>query len=314
MESTQPEDPQARRGLAPRLPPELCDMVLSESLPRNAWNFRRVCRRWNSYVLGTLAPKRWLPRTSIFVRGPQSWIFFRAARGVFDDDLPSNTTGSQSWGPNEGGCREILPPTVLTSTRFECTRLVGVDVAQFEPAAAPLHPWHLRELIMKLEDEVQVLFRLPTAETGVETFKHAVVNSLALAERTKPTLTLRWRELFTRTIASSSLEEDLISFERRTLLGDDSPSVLWVADGEDGCPGRWFSARNIVRTSPEGERLTSSRIRESWRCRRRCKGEGRSVMQDEEDEDLVGSDGYDADVENEGPPSDSEIFDGPISD
>lgn len=226
MESTQPEVPQARRGPAPRFPPELCDMVLSESLPRNAWNFRRVCRRWNSYVLGTLAPKRWLPGTSIFVRGPQSWIFFRAARGVIDDDFSSNAPRSQSGGPSEGGCREILPPTVLTSTRFECTRLVGVDVAQFEPAATPLHPSHLTELIMKLEDEVQVIFRLPTTETGVETFKHAVVNSLALSDRTKPTLTLRWKEMFTRTIASRSLREDLVAFERRTLLGDDSPSVL----------------------------------------------------------------------------------------
>lgn len=316
-------DSEPHRGLAQRLPPELCDMVLSESLPRNAWNFRRVCRRWDNYVLGTLAPKRWLPETSIYVRGPQSWIFFRAAReGLEDDDLPSNDKRRSSSGSSSGvGCGGAFSPALLAgtdsscshSTRFGFTRLAGVDVARFEPAGGALPPTHLRELIMKLEDEVQVIFQL--SASGVETFKHAVVNSLSLAERTKPTLTLRWRELFTRTIAARPLREDRVPLETRSPLRMDSPSVLWVADGEDGCLGRWFSARNSESMSPEVERQVSHHVRERFRGRQQRKGVGRTVIRDlEDDDECGGSDGYDADGENGGPPSDSELFDGSIAD
>ncbi|KAG8935166.1 hypothetical protein FRC01_007399 [Tulasnella sp. 417] len=300
-------------------------MVLSASLPRNAWNFRRVCRRWNDYVLGTLAPKRWLQGTSIYVRGPQSWIFFHAAgERIGDDDPPSNTMrrSPSSSGSSSGvGCGAGFSPPLLTagtdssfshSTRFDFTRLVGAEVAHFEPVGAPLHPTHLRELIMKLEDEVQVIFQLSTP--AVEPFKDAVVNSLSLTERTRPTLTLRWRELFTRTIASRTFQGDWGSLQTRGPLGTDSPSVLWVADGEDGSPGRWFSAQNDDPMSPKAMRRASKLVKEGARMRQKCQGGGRAVIWDLEDEDCAGSDGYDGDVENAGPPSDSELFDRSMSD
>lgn len=203
-------------NLGPRMPQELCDMILTELPPKDAWRLRRVSKTWDAYVLTTLAPKVWLPAVSVCVRGPQSWIFW-------DDS---------------------------SATRFVFKRRSedGGAVVYFEPKGSPLGLVKRRSLLVKMEEEVEIVWTFPPGET----LKNLKTLSLSLIDRRKLVLGVSWRELFVKVFAAGCKGP---ASPRQ--LGDDRPTLLWTANGEDGEPGVWtaISSSDESETDDEAQAL-----------------------------------------------------------
>lgn len=223
------------------MPQELCDMVLTELPPKDAWRLRRVSKTWDAYVLTTLAPKVWLPAVSVCVRGPQSWIFW-------DDS---------------------------SATRFVFKRrsedgLVGY----FEPKGSPLGAVKRRSLLAKMEEEVEIIWMFSPGET----VKNLKTLSLSLVERRKLVLAVSWRELFVKAFAAGCRGP---ASPRQ--LGDDRPTLLWTANGEDGETGVWTAISSMEESETDDE------------------AQAPGDMEEQASNDSLrpgGSSGYEADIED----------------
>lgn len=216
----------ARRQL---LPNEMLTNVLLEMDPWDVWPLRRVCRNFNTYIMRYLAPRRYLPMTTIFVRGEDSWIFVGA-----NNDIVTPSTPGESADAHEAE-REV--PAVLASPfssnadhrgqklAFLATRVphhvvsrtgpsaVAQPIAEFLPALEAE-----RDIIqMKLDDRVQVIIRV-----GVKYFRHVQIPSLVV-DRETLVMSLDWRELFNAVL---NMPEDVRHLKDARAW----PSKLWIPD------------------------------------------------------------------------------------
>lgn len=185
--------------LQPRLPLEVCDMILSEMQPRNAWRLRGVSRRWAAYILDTLAPKVWIPAVSLSVRGPQSWIFWPST----DDSA---------------------------ATKFDFVGRGEDGLARFEPRGRPLPTLKSRSVLTKMEEDVEIIWTFPPGDM----VKNIETPSLKLENRNKLTLAVDWRELLVRAFAPDPAMHAHTGFgnDRPVLLwtanGDLSQAGVWT--------------------------------------------------------------------------------------
>lgn len=212
-----------------RLPNETLTNILLEMDPWDVWPLRRVSHNFNSYIMRYLAPRKYLPMTSIFVRAEDSWIFVGANRDLVTPSTPGDPADSPE---HEEGI-----PTSLTSPfgahndhrgrklAFLATRVpprpvprigpsfVAQPIAEFLPAVEAE-----RDIIqMKLYDPVQVIIRV-----GTKFFRHVSLPTLVV-DRESLIMSLDWRELFNAVLY---MPENI----RRLKDAQAWPSKLWIPD------------------------------------------------------------------------------------
>jgi hypothetical protein len=215
----------ARRQL---LPNEMLTNILLEMDPWDVWPLRRVCHNFNTYIMRYLAPRRYLPMTTIFVRGEDSWIFV----GANKDTVTPSTPGESADAPEESEAPAILASPFSSNAdhrgqklAFLATRVphhivsragpsaVAQPIAEFLPALETE-----RDIIqMKLDDRVQVIIRV-----GAKYFRHVQIPSLVV-DREALVMSLDWRELFNTVL---HMPEDV----RRLKDAQAWPSKLWIPD------------------------------------------------------------------------------------
>ena len=219
-----------RRG--PILPQELCDMILMALPPQSAWKSRLVCRSWDRFVTNILAPRYYLPNTTLIIRQAQSWVFYNPPASpylVVESGIASPARSNSSFGGHDG-----------TRFTFFQTGTRNSTFAAFEPPPA-LSESEKTDLLMKMEDEVQVMVYIEE-----ESFKHIRLPSLSLCDRDTLRLSIEWKELFNATFLMPQALRDKLELSLR-------PSLTWAAADEDGQPGTWWNVRSPPVSSPEYE-------------------------------------------------------------
>lgn len=189
-----------------KFPNEVCCAVLGEMDPWDAWALRRISRDMNRYVLRILVPQAFLPDTYIYIRRPQSYIFYQANCDIF--------TPSPSLTPEGMAAASSIPSH--RGQRLHFTGLQGglhaSPIAEFKSAREE----DTNEMVDKLEDEdgVQVIVRV-----GSRYYRHLKLPSLRY-DPARKTMSLDWMELYT--IILSMPER-----ERRAKELALAPSALW---------------------------------------------------------------------------------------
>ncbi|KDQ16607.1 hypothetical protein BOTBODRAFT_30529 [Botryobasidium botryosum FD-172 SS1] len=214
-------------AVCPRLPDELCCMVLREMSPSDAWACRVVCKTWNLYVLRVLTRSAFLPLVSVFIRRAESWIFYQPTVAEKDDE-------------DEDGDEESYRAAQCYhfGNEFSFSRVDGA-MAVFSPARPTAS--QNRELLWRLEDEVQVIVQFGALERGKSyprCFRHIRIPSLSIDRRSME-LSLQWRPLLDIVLV---MPED-VRVERDTSL---RPSILWIPGGDregEGSEGEWVESK-----------------------------------------------------------------------
>lgn len=209
-----------------RLPNEMLTNILVAMDPWDVWPLRRVCHNFNTYIMRYLAPRRYLPMTTIFVRGEDSWVFVGANTSI----VTPSTPGDPAETGGEVPAVPTSPFSSITDHRgqklaFLATRVPDHPVPRVGPsvAAQPIAEFlpaleSERDIIqMKLDDRVQVIIRV-----GAKYFRHVQIPSLVV-DRETLVMSLDWRELFNTVL---NMPEDI----RRLKDVQAWPSKLWIPD------------------------------------------------------------------------------------
>ncbi|KAF8314949.1 hypothetical protein DL93DRAFT_2227662 [Clavulina sp. PMI_390] len=241
-----------------RLPNETLTSILDQMDPWEVWPLRRCCKNFNSYIMRYLAPRKYLPITSIFIRAEDSWIFVGANR---DCVTPSTPGGERTPIPETAFGASPNPPASVGGfapfggssydhrgrrLAFLSTRMPDLPQPRVGPSAVsqPMADFlpavdAERDVIqMKLNDPVQVIVRV-----GVKYFRHLQLSTLVVDRaHDQLVMSVDWRELFNITL-------HMPEHVRRLKDAQMWPSKLWIPDSTE-----WYDRPDSDVDSEELER------------------------------------------------------------
>lgn len=231
----------ARLAQRQRLPNETLTTILGFLEPWDSWRLRLVSQNFNAYIMRYLAPRVFLPSTTIFVRGEDSWIFVGAndderseseATENLDGSSTSDSVDLRGSAYDHRGRKLVFlstrPPPLPAvipgsgSLSADSSRLpliarpspslAAQPLADFLPSAPSIHAI-LRSTI---SSPVQIIIRINSRY-----YRHTPPLSSLCIDRTSLILSVDWCELFNALLHMP--EEVRMERERKAW-----PSRVWI--------------------------------------------------------------------------------------